>query len=131
MIDLSLKDQDHLMHTLRFARWALNHAADLDYDRKRLDTSRLHRHALAYCILAAGEFAGKVNKRDLERAIPQIIWSELVGMRNRLAHRPDSINLNIVWRVITDDFPLLISTLEPMLAAAQPPDPTGPADLAK
>ena len=121
MMDLSLDDQKNLMEALRFARWTLEHAADLDYDRKRLDTSLLHQHSMAYCILAAGEFVGKSNKRDLEKAIPQISWDNLVGMRNRLAHRPDNINLNIVWRVITDDFPLLISTLEPMFAAALPP----------
>ena len=125
MIDLSLKDQEKLMNALRFARWTLEHAADIDHDRKRLDASQVHQHAAAYCILAAGEFVGKANKRDLEKAIPHISWSELVGMRNRLAHRPDNINLNIVWRVITDDFPLLISTLEPMFAAAKPPEGEG------
>ena len=118
MIDLSLDDQKHLIDALRFARWALEHAADIDHDRKRFDGSRLHRQAISYCILSAGELVGKVNKRDLERAIPQIIWGDLVGMRHRLAHDPTNINPDIVWGVITDDFPLLISTLEPMLAGA-------------
>ena len=118
MIDLSLDDQKHLIDALRFARWTLEHAADVGHDRKRFGGSLLHQHGAAYCILAAGELVGKVNKRDLERAIPQIIWSDLVGMRNRLAHRPTNIDLDLVWDVITDDFPLLINTLEPMFETA-------------
>ena len=121
MIDLSLEDQEHLMNALLFAGRALDHAADVDHDRKRFDDSWLHRDGIAYCILAAGELVGKV-KYDLKGAIPQIIWSDLVGMRNRLAHDPTDINLNIVWRVVTDDFPLLISTMEPILAELKPPN---------
>ena len=124
MIDLSLKDQEKLMNALRFAHWALEHAADLDHDRKRLDGSLLHQHGIAYCILAAGESVGKVEY-NLEKAIPHIEWRELVDMRNLLAHRPTKINLNIVWGVITDDFPLLIETLEPILATTKPPNGEG------
>ena len=119
MIDLSPDDQKHLMNVLRFASRALDHAADVDHDRKRFGGSWLHRDAIAYCILAAGESVGEVE-HDLEKGIPHISWSDLIGMRNRLAHNPTNINLNIVWRVVTDDFPLLISTLEPILAAKSP-----------
>ena len=114
MIDLSLDDQKHLMNVLRFAGRALDHVADVGHDRKRLDASWLHRDAVAYCILAAGELVGEVEY-DLEKEIPQIIWSDLIGMRNRLAHNPTNINPDIVWGVVTYHFPLLISTLEPML----------------
>ena len=121
MMDMSLEDQENLMEALRFARWTLEHAADIDHDRKRFDDSRLHRHAIAYGILAAGELVGKVEY-DLKNKIPQIIWSDLVGMRNILAHNPTNVNLNTVWDVVTDDFPLLIRTLEPMFAAEPPAD---------
>ena len=127
MIDLSLDDQKHLMGALRFARWTLEHAADMGYDRKRLDTSRLHRHSIAYCILAAGELVGKV-KDKLKKAIPHISWDNLVGMRNHLAHRPTDIDLDLVWGVVTYHFPLLIETLEPMLAAAEMPNDNESAD---
>ena len=118
MNDLSPKDQEHLMNALRFAGRALDHAADIDHDRKRFDDSWLHRDATAYCILAAGELVGEVEY-DLEEGIPHIEWKELIGMRHRLAHNPANINPDLVWEVITDDFPLLIETLEPMLAAAE------------
>ena len=120
MIDLSQDDQEKLMATLRFARWALEHAADIDHDRKRFDGSRLHRQAITYCILASGELVGKV-KYNLKKAIPHILWGDLVGMRHRLAHDPTNINPDLVWGVITDDFPLLIETLEPMFETAATP----------
>ena len=127
MIDLSLKDQENLMQALRCARWALDHAADIDHDRKRFGDSLLHQHATAYCIIAVGESTGEVEY-DLEKAIPHIAWKKIRGMRNRLAHRPDNINLDIVWGVVTHHFPLLIETLEPMVEAAEPPDQTDRAD---
>ena len=114
MIDLSLKDRENLMNTLRFARWALEHATDIDHDRKRFGASLLHQQAIAYCILAAGEFVGEVEC-NLKRVIPHISWGNLIGMRNRLAHNPTNVNPDIVWGVVTYHFPLLISTLEPML----------------
>ena len=117
MNDLSLDDQKHLMNVLRFAGRALDHAADVGHDRKRFDDSWLHRDAIAYCILAAGESVDEVEY-NLEKGIPHIEWKELIGMRHRLAHDPTNINLDIVWRVITDDFPILINTLEPMFAGA-------------
>ena len=124
MIDLSPDDHEKLTNALQFARWTLEHAADLGHDRKRFDGSRLHRQAIAYCILASGELVGKV-KYDLKGNIPQIIWSDLVGMRNRLAHDPTEVDMDLVWGVVTDDFPFLISTLEPMLEAAKPLDGEG------
>lgn len=117
MIDLSQKDQEHLMNALLFAGQALDHAADVGRDRKRFDASLLHQHAIAYCILATGELVGEV-KYDLKQAMPHILWKNLTGMRNVLAHNPTNINLSIVWDVVTYHFPVLISTLESMLEAA-------------
>ena len=114
MIDLSLDDQEHLMQALRCARWALDHAADIDHDRKRFGDSLLHQHAAAYCIIAVGESTGEVEY-DLENAIPHIEWKKIRGMRNRLAHNSTDVNLNIVWNVVTYHFPLLIEALEPVV----------------
>ena len=114
MIDLSLKDQANLTNALRFAGWALDHAADINHDRKRFDGSRLHRHAISYCVLASGELVGKVEY-DFKNEIPHIPWQQIKDMRNFLAHNPANVDLNIVWRVVTYHLPLLISVLEPMV----------------
>ena len=117
MIDLSPDDRENLTNALRFAGWALDHVADVDRDWKRFYASRLHRHAIVYCILCVGELTGKAEC-ELKTIIPHIPWQLIKDMRNILAHNPANVNLNIVWRVATYHLPLLISALEPVVGEA-------------
>ena len=43
----------------------------------------------------------------LKREHPEIPWSEIVGMRNILAHRYFGIDLEVVWAAIAGDVPRL------------------------
>lgn len=45
-------------------------------------------------------------------AYPRIPWRRLVGLRNRLIHGYDQIDLDIVWRIVKDDLPGLAKELE-------------------
>jgi uncharacterized protein with HEPN domain len=38
-----------------------------------------------------------------------------MGMRNRIAHGYDAINLDTVWTVVQDDLPPLVNSLERIL----------------
>ena len=46
---------------------------------------------------------------------PSIPWHQVVGMRNRLIHGYDQIDLHILWDTIEDDLPPLITELEKIL----------------
>ncbi len=82
--------------------------ADLDSDRKlELSLTRL--------VEIVGEAAKRVST-DRRAALPQIPWKEVVGMRNRLTHGYDAVDLNILWTVIEDDLPPLIGQLQTILA---------------
>jgi uncharacterized protein with HEPN domain len=39
----------------------------------------------------------------------------MLGMRNRLIHEYDEINLNIVWDVLNEHIPALIELIEPLV----------------
>ncbi len=43
---------------------------------------------------------------------PEIPWSQIIGMRNILAHRYFGIDVDIVWSAIEHDLPDLKSKLE-------------------
>ena len=45
-------------------------------------------------------------------AHPQVPWREMVGLRNRIVHDYDGVNLLLVWQIISDDLPLLREALE-------------------
>lgn len=48
---------------------------------------------------------------------PQIPWAEIVGMRNRLIHGYEAVDLDIVWRIVSAELPGLIADLETMLGS--------------
>ena len=47
-----------------------------------------------------------------QQALPKVSWQEINGMRNRLVHEYDDVNLNIVWDVFQFEMPPLIEELK-------------------
>jgi len=39
---------------------------------------------------------------------PELPWGEVVGLRNRLIHGYDSVDLDIVERIVSEDLPDLL-----------------------
>nr|VFJ42476.1 MAG: Uncharacterized conserved protein, contains HEPN domain [Candidatus Kentron sp. DK] len=64
-----------------------------------------------------GEAARRVSPR-MRESHPRIPWTEMIGMRNRMIHEYDDIDLPIVWNTIWQDIPTLRRLMEPLL-----PDP--------
>ncbi|NJL37890.1 MAG: DUF86 domain-containing protein [Leptolyngbyaceae cyanobacterium SM1_4_3] len=62
-------------------------------------------------LLVIAEAARRVSDAT-RQALPNISWQEINGMRNRLVHEYDDVNLNIVWDVIQFEIPLLIEELK-------------------
>ena len=57
-----------------------------------------------------GEAARNISRLFTD-AHPEIEWTEIIGMRHRLVHGYDQIDLNLVWSTATEDIPNLITTL--------------------
>lgn len=68
-----------------------------------------------------GEAAGRVSVpfRQRHQAIP---WSRMIGMRNRVIHAYDAIDLDIVWTTAQERIPELLALIEPLVP--QDPDET-------
>jgi uncharacterized protein with HEPN domain len=83
-----------------------------------LDGSRMLALSLVKSIEIIGEAASRVSPtcRAMSAGIP---WPEIIGMRNRLIHSYFDINLDIVWRTITEELPPLIAQLERALSSGE------------
>jgi uncharacterized protein with HEPN domain len=84
--------------------------------REELDTDELLDLAVVRILEILGEAANRVPKDDQVR-YPDIAWSEIVSMRNRLIHGYDNVDLDVVWQVVTEDVPALVAELERIMAS--------------
>jgi len=105
-------DSIRVRHMLDSAKEAVEFAAERK--RKDLNTDRQLTHSLVHCIEIIGEAASKVSP-ECRSSHPEIPWSSIVGMRNRLIHVYFDINLSILWRTVKEELPLLITSLEKII----------------
>lgn len=102
-------DAIRLRHMLDHAR----EAVELLRGKTQADLAgtRLLQLGLVRLVEIIGEAAARVSKEERARhsAIP---WEDVVGMRNKLIHGYDAVDLDILWDTVMDDLPRLITELE-------------------
>jgi uncharacterized protein with HEPN domain len=106
---MSKDDLVRLRHMLDSAM----EAAELIKGKSRtdLDTNRVLSLALVRLLEIVGEAASKVTT-DTRQQTPSIPWSEIISLRHRLIHGYDTINMDILWKILTDDLSALIGQLK-------------------
>ena len=82
--------------------------------RSDLDSDRMLQLALVRLVEVVGEAAARVTPVGQQR-YGQIPWTAAKGMRNRLIHGYDKIDLNVLGDTIQVDFPPLIMQLRTAL----------------
>lgn len=87
--------------------------------RDELDTDRMLALALIQLIQIVGEAARRVSVPYQDQH-SQIQWSSIIGLRNRLIHGYDSVDYDVLWRIVTLDLPALVTSLQTAV------DDTGP-----
>ena len=107
------EDLIRLRHMLDHAR----EAVDLIQGKERwdLDQERTLELALVRLVEIVGEAASRISA-DTQAGNPSIPWPHIVGMRNRLMHGYETVDLNVLWDTLVDDLPPLIAELQTILA---------------
>ncbi|HEX2091839.1 MAG TPA: HepT-like ribonuclease domain-containing protein [Longimicrobiaceae bacterium] len=82
--------------------------------REQLAVSKRDQLALAKAVELVGEAASRVSEKT-RQAHGQIPWRRIVGMRHRLVHDYQNLDLDILWGVVRDEIPPLIAALEPLI----------------
>lgn len=112
MADLPLRDAGLLLDMLLHARDALEFVQGLE--ETAFLASRLHQSATIRALEVIGEAAGKISA-DTVAAHPEIPWRDITGMRHRLIHGYDDVQLETVWATVRDKVPPLIAVLESLV----------------
>ena len=61
-----------------------------------------------------GEGVGKLSD-ELKRNHPDVEWQDIRDFRNLLVHEYFGVDLEIVWKAIQEDLPLLMNTVRRIL----------------
>jgi uncharacterized protein with HEPN domain len=90
----------------------------LDYTTGRsssdLATNRQLQDAAIRRLLIIGEASKRVSA-STKQSLTTIPWAAISGMRNRLVHEYDEIDLDVVWDTIVNSMPVLIVELEKLV----------------
>lgn len=105
-------DVIRLRHITDAARTALGFVRhrqreDLDHDRQLV-------WALVKAIEIIGEASAQLSE-EVKNQISAIPWRNIIGMRNRLVHAYFDINLDILWKTVTDGLPPIVAEIEDVI----------------
>ena len=84
----------------------------LDY--KTFITSDMVIEACVFNLLQTGELISRVEKEFIENN-KQIPWKSIRGLRHKLVHNYEGVNLELVWDIIVNDLPDLQVSLKELL----------------
>ena len=61
------------------------------------------------CVFNLSQIGEQVNKidEDFEMAHPEVPWRQVYGLRNRIVHDYEGVNLKLIWEIIESDLPAL------------------------
>lgn len=111
------RDDALVLDIMLAAQDALDFAHELDL--VAFQASKLHQSAVIRCIEVIGEAAGRVSP-DFQSRHPEIPWRMMADMRNRLIHGYAEVRIDVIWRVLQEHLPALITALQPIVPPDQP-----------
>lgn len=112
-----LSDESYLLDMLIAASEVRDLGAAIGWEE--FQASRLHQLAISKALEMIGEAAARISS-ETRTAHPEIPWSDVIGMRNRLVHDYLHVDLKRVWDTARNDIPPLIAFIEPLVPPENP-----------
>lgn len=116
---MSRDDEATVLDLVRAARLVVEFRSDLD--KPTFLTDLKTQSAILHQVLIFGEAAKRLSD-DFRTRHPTIPWKLMAGMRDKLIHAYDEVDLEEVWKTATMEIPRLLPALE----SFAPRDPASP-----
>jgi uncharacterized protein with HEPN domain len=105
--------------TLLYVEDAIEHARHaMRFAEGRTEQDLTDDLMLQFAVVRALEVVGEATRavpEEVRVLAPDIPWRQIVVTRNKIAHQYFGVRLDIVWRVVQDDLPVLVVALERLL----------------
>ena len=107
-----MKNEIILQKMHRYAEKLIYYCAGYTYDSFAEDTKLVE--ACVFNLSQLGELCRIVDD-TFAHTHPEIPWREMYGLRNRIVHDYEGVNLRLVWEIISEDIPELKNTLQTLI----------------
>jgi len=106
------RDDATLLDILKAARLVVEFKRKLEKQAFLRDIKT--QSAILHQLLVIGEAVKKLSE-EFRAQHPEIPWARIAGMRDKLIHQYDAVDLDEVWKTVTKDIAPLISFVEPLI----------------
>ncbi len=111
------RELHYLLDMLNAAKLAQDFVFGTTWDMFQTDLMR--QAAVTRQIEIIGEAARRISETT-QAELPDIPWRDMIGMRNRIVHEYNRLNLEIIWNVTQVSIPQLILSIEPLIPPEEP-----------
>ncbi|MGP1574918.1 HepT-like ribonuclease domain-containing protein [Selenomonas sp.] len=103
-----MRDKIIVDKMLRYASKVCKYCQDTSYEEFQANDMLLE--ACVFNLSQIGELTAKLND-NFKKQYPQVPWAQIYGLRNRIVHDYEGVNLRLIWEIISEDMPDLQRTL--------------------
>ena len=89
---------------LKYISKVLAYTKDIEYDE--FINNSILVEACVFNLSQIGELANKIDK-EFEESNPSIPWRVMYGLRNKIVHDYEGVNLVLIWDIVKEDLPEL------------------------
>ena len=94
---------------LAYTEKILTYCMGLNYEQFCEDTKLVE--ACIFNLSQMGELSNRVDE-EFSKQHTDIPWRYLYGLRNRIVHDYEGVNLQLIWQIIEEDLPQLKEALK-------------------
>lgn len=89
---------------LKYIEKILGYCTNITYNE--FSENSILTEACVFNLSQLGELATKLDA-DFTQQYANIPWHQMRGLRNKIVHDYEGVNLLLVWEIISDDLPVL------------------------
>ena len=103
-----MKDKIIVEKILKYSQKLVSYTDGMIYENFIKNTILVE--ACVFNLSQIGELANKVSEK-FEKEHNTIPWRMLYGLRNKIVHDYEGVNLVLIWDIVSNDLPVLVTQL--------------------